>query len=68
MTTELLQRLNADQLERAKYAYLELREVYEESCGGVRPAQQYREYWVIVNTIAVLNRVIFDKFGDHGRE
>lgn len=58
MTAEVRKALDMLQLERAKYAYLELREVYEEASGGIDGARQYQEYWAICSNVQHINAEI----------
>lgn len=55
MTAEVRERLDRMQLDRAKYAYLELRDIYEECAGGVAGARNYQEYMAICSNIARIN-------------
>lgn len=56
-----MNRLTNEQLERAKFAYLELRDIYEEMAGGIYGAMNEKEYLVIRATIAKIDKIFRER-------
>ena len=70
MKADVMKSLTNEQLERAKFAYLELRDIYEERAGGVYAAMNEKEYLVIRATIAKIDQIFHERItegGNNGR-
>ena len=69
MKAEVIERMNAVQVERAHAAYTQLAAIYEDVCGGPYKAREHREYFGIMDSREALRkRFIILTCGDHGNE
>lgn len=67
MKAELIDRMSAEQVERAHAAYTQLAAIYEDICGGPYKAREYREYFGIMDSRETLRkRFIYLTCGSHG--
>ena len=67
MKAELIDRMSAEQVERAHAAYTQLAAIYEDVCGGPYKAREYREYFGIMDSREYLKkRFIYLTCGSHG--
>lgn len=67
MKAELINRMTAEQVERAHAAYTQLAAVYEDVCGGPYRAREHREYFGIMDSRETLRkRFIHLTCSDHG--
>lgn len=49
MTKEFIERMTAEQLEKAHAAYSQIAIIYEDVCGGPYKAREYREYFGVMD-------------------
>lgn len=56
MKAELIERMSAEQVERAHAAYTKLAVIYEDVCNGPMNARQYREYFAIMDNREALRK------------
>ena len=56
MKAELIERMNAEQIERAHAAYTQLACIYEDLCNGPMNARQYKEYFAIMDNREALRK------------
>ena len=56
MKAEVINRMSAEQLQKAHAAYTTLAALYEDVCGGPYAARGYREYFGIMDTREALRR------------
>lgn len=56
MKAEVINRMSAEQLQKAHAAYTALALLYEDVCGGPYAARKYREYFGIMDTREALRR------------
>ena len=56
MSTELIERMNALQVEQAHAAYTRLAAIYEDVCDGPMNARQFKEYYAIMDSRERLRR------------
>lgn len=69
MKAELIDRMNAVQVERAHAAYTQLAAIYEDVCGGPYKAREHREYFGIMDSRETLRkRFIYLTCGSHGEK
>lgn len=67
MKAELIERMSAEQVERAHAAYTQLAAIYEDVCGGPYGAREHREYFGIMDSRESLRkRFIYLTCGSHG--
>lgn len=67
MKAEVIERMSAEQVERAHAAYTTLACLYEDVCGGPYKAREHREYFGIMDSREALRkRFIFLTCSDHG--
>ena len=67
MKAELIDRLSAEQVERAHAAYTQLAAIYEDVCDGPYRAREHREYLGIMDSRETLRkRFIYLTCGSHG--
>lgn len=56
MRAELIDRMNAEQVEIAHAAYTQLAAIYEDVCGGPYKAREHREYFGIIDSRETLRK------------
>lgn len=56
MKAELIERMSAEQLQKAHAAYTQIACIYEDICGGPYGARNYREYFGIMDTREALRK------------
>ena len=56
MKAELINRMSAEQIERAHAAYTQIACIYEDLCNGPMNARQYREYFAIMDSREALRK------------
>jgi len=56
MKAELINRMSAEQIERAHAAYTQIACIYEDLCNGPMNARQYREYFAIMDSREMLRK------------
>lgn len=67
MKAEVIERLNAVQVQEAHMAYTKLAAIYEDVCNGPMNARQYKEYFAIMdNREALRKRFYFLTTGSDG--
>lgn len=69
MTSELMNKMTAAQIERAHAAYTQLAALYEDICDGPYQARAYKEYFAIMdNRERLRRRFVFLTTGRDGNE
>lgn len=67
MKAEFIERLTAEQVERAHAAYTQLACIYEDVCNGPMNARQYKEYFAIMDNREALrkrfNQIVLENDG-----
>lgn len=67
MKAELINRMSAEQIERAHAAYTQLACIYEDLCNGPMNARQYKEYFAIMDNREALrkrfNQIVLENDG-----
>lgn len=56
MKAEVIERLNAVQVQEAHAAYTKLAAIYEDVCDGPMNARQYKEYFAIMDARETLRK------------
>lgn len=56
MKVEVIERLNAVQVQEAHAAYTKLAAIYEDVCNGPMNARQYKEYFAIMDAREALRK------------
>lgn len=56
MKAELIERLTAEQVQRAHAAYTTIAAIYEDVCDGPMNARQYKEYFAIMDAREALRK------------
>lgn len=56
MKAEFIERMSAEQIEKAHAAYTQLALIYEDVCNGPMNARQYKEYFAIMDSREVLRK------------
>ena len=69
MKAELINRMSAEQIERAYAAYTQIACIYEDLCNGPMNARQYKEYFAIMDNREMLrkrfNQLVLESDGKH---
>ena len=68
MTKEFVKGVAYSELDRAYSAYSELISVYENTCGGVYAARNYKEYFALCDSRNNIRREVLNRVGEdsHG--
>lgn len=67
MKAEFIERMSAEQIERAHAAYTTIACIYEDVCNGPMNARQYKEYFAIMDSREALrkrfNQIVLENDG-----
>lgn len=67
MKAEFIERMTAEQIERAHAAYTTIACIYEDVCNGPMNARQYKEYFAIMDSREALrkrfNQIVLESNG-----
>lgn len=56
MKAEVIEKLTAEQVEKAHAAYTTIAAIYEDACGGPYKAREFREYFAIMDSREALRK------------